>query len=161
MTITIRRAKPSDAKIIAEFNFAMAKETEHFELDRKRLLRGVASLLKDASNGFYILAEVDRKIVGQLMITYEWSDWRCGTFWWIQSVYVAPDYRSKGVFTKLFRHIEKEMKKNRSVCGLRLYVEQGNIRAQQTYEHIGMKKTGYELYEIDVVLGGSRIIPTS
>ena len=99
MTIRVRRALLADAKIIAEFNSAIAKETEHLELDRKRLLRGVKALLKDSSKGFYLLAEVKERVAGQLMITYEWSDWRSATFWWIQSVYVAPEFRNAGVFT--------------------------------------------------------------
>ena len=146
MTITIRRAKPSDAKIIAEFNFAMAKETEHFELDRKRLLRGVASLLKDASNGFYILAEVDRKIVGQLMITYEWSDWRNRTVWWIQSVYVSPAARQHGVFRALYAHVRAEAKAA-GAGGLRLYVDNTNTRAQQVYAALGMTGDHYRVFE--------------
>lgn len=152
MKITIRNADAADAKIIAGFNFSIAAETEHIELDRKRLLRGVKALLKDESKGFYILAEVGGRVAGQLMITYEWSDWRCATFWWIQSVYVPKEFRGAGVFKQLYHHIEKRARKNKSVCGLRLYVERGNGHAQQTYEHLGMKKADYNMYEIDFVI---------
>lgn len=152
MKITIRNAKLTDAKTIADFNYSIATETEHLELDRKRLLRGVKKLLNDDSKGFYILAEVGGRVAGQLMITYEWSDWRCATFWWIQSVYVPKEFRGAGVFKQLYRHIEKRARKNKSVCGLRLYVERSNSRAQKTYEHLGMKKADYNMYEIDFVI---------
>lgn len=152
MTVSIRRAKVSDAPVIANFNFAIAKETEHLELDRKRLFRGVKALLVDRSKGFYIVAVVDGRVVGQLMITYEWSDWRNANFWWIQSVYVAAEFRGAGVFTALYRHIEKEARKHTSVCGLRLYVEHANTRAQKTYERLGMRKAEYGMYEIDFIL---------
>jgi GNAT superfamily N-acetyltransferase len=152
MKITIRNATLTDAKIIADFNYSIAAETEHIQLDRKRLLRGVKGLLKDDSKGFYILAEVGGRVAGQLMITYEWSDWRCATFWWIQSVYVTKEFRGTGVFKQLYRYIEKRAKKDKSVCGLRLYVEQGNLRAQQTYKHLGMNEAEYDMYEIDFVL---------
>lgn len=152
MKITIRNANVNDASIIADFNYSIAAETEHRELDRKRLLRGVKALLIDTSKGFYILAEVGGRVAGQLMITYEWSDWRCATFWWIQSVYVPKEFRGAGVFTQLYRHIEKRARKSKSVCGLRLYVERNNSRAQQTYERLGMNKADYNMYEIDYVL---------
>lgn len=152
MKITIRNANLADAKIIADFNYSIAAETEHIELDRKRLLRGVKKLLNDDSKGFYIVAGVGGRVAGQLMITYEWSDWRCATFWWIQSVYVPKEFRGAGVFKQLYRHIEKRARKNKSVCGLRLYAERCNLRAQKTYEHLGMKKADYNMYEIDFVI---------
>lgn len=152
MNITIRPAQFSDKNIIADFNAAMAQETEHIKLDRERLLAGVSALLSDSSKGFYALAESDGRVVGQIMVTQEWSDWRNGTFWWIQSVYVHPDFRKCGVFTKLFRHIELEAKKHSNICGLRLYVDRDNARAQRIYEKLGMKKTHYDFYETDFVL---------
>ena len=152
MKIKIRNANLSDAETIADFNYSIASETEHLKLDRKRLLRGVKALLKDDSKGFYILAEVGGRVAGQLMITYEWSDWRCATFWWIQSVYVLKEFRGAGVFRELYRHMEKKARTNRSVCGLRLYVEQSNSRAQKTYERLGMRKADYNMYEIDFVI---------
>ncbi|HTY09930.1 MAG TPA: GNAT family N-acetyltransferase [Bacteroidota bacterium] len=152
MPLKIRRATAADAKAIAGFNSALALETEHLELEHKRLLRGVLSLLNDPSKGYYILAEVDGAIAGQLMITFEWSDWRAATFWWVQSVYVAPEFRSAGVFTRLFQYIENAARKKKSVCGIRLYVEHNNNRAMQAYERLGMKKANYGLYEIDFVI---------
>ncbi len=158
MTIRVRRATLADAKIIADFNSAIAKETEHLDLDGKRLLRGVKALLKDGSKGFYILGEVKGQVAGQLMITYEWSDWRAATFWWIQSVYVVTEFRGTGVFGQLFRYIEKAARKNKSVCGIRLYVERGNARAKRTYEHLGMKQPNYDMYEIDFVIKRPAIV---
>ena len=158
MNVKIRRAQLTDAEPISNFNHSLAMETEHIELDPTRLLRGVKALLKNDSKGFYILAEVGGHVVGQLMITYEWSDWRNATFWWIQSVYVAREYRGRGVFTELFHHIEKKAKKNKSVCGLRLYVERKNSRAQKTYKHLGMNESDYNMYEIDLVLKRAAIV---
>jgi GNAT superfamily N-acetyltransferase len=160
MPIRVRRATVADAKIITDFNAAIAKETEHLDLDRKRLLRGVKALLKDSSKGYYLLAEIDGRIAGQLMITYEWSDWRAATFWWVQSVYVLPEFRGTGVFKRLFQYIEQAAKKKTSVCGIRLYVEQTNARAKQTYEHLGMKRANYGMYEIDFVIKRHAIAET-
>jgi ribosomal protein S18 acetylase RimI-like enzyme len=158
MAIRVRRATIADAKTIANFNSAIAKETEHLDLDRKRLLRGVKALLNDASKGYYILGEIEGQIAGQLMITYEWSDWRAATFWWVQSVYVLPEFRGAGVFSQLFRYVEKAARKNKSVCGIRLYVEHGNAHAKQTYERLGMKQANYDMYEIDFVIKRSAIM---
>ena len=152
MSILIRPATNAEAWIIAKFNSLMAKETENRELDPVRLLAGVEGLFHDSSRGLYYVAEVDGSVVGQLMLTYEWSDWRNGTFWWIQSVYVEEAFRGKGVFKTLYRHIESLAKDRKDVCGLRLYVEHDNSAAKETYERLGMKKTPYEMYEIDFVL---------
>lgn len=152
MKIAIRRATKADAPIITEFNRAIATETEGLRLDAKRLLKGVRAILADSSKGFYLVAEVEGRIAGQLMITYEWSDWRNATFWWIQSVYVSPEFRRAGVFTRLFRFIEKDARRKRAICGLRLYVEEKNARARRIYERLGMKKAPYEMYETDFVL---------
>ena len=150
--INIRNAQPTDAPLIAEFNALMAEETEHQKLDRVLLRNGVEGLFAEPSRGVYYVAEVDGVVAGQLMITYEWSDWRNGTFWWIQSVYVKPGYRTHGVFTALYRHIEQLAKSRRDVCGLRLYVEEHNDRAKQTYAKLGMHATHYQMYEVDFVL---------
>jgi GNAT superfamily N-acetyltransferase len=148
----IRRAEAGDAAQIASFNAAMALETEHITLDPARLLKGVEAVLRDPTKGFYILAIVDGRTVGQLMITYEWSDWRNGVFWWIQSVYVLPEFRKHGVFTQLYRFIEQEARRDESVCGIRLYVERENTRAQATYKKMGMQETVYKMFETDFVL---------
>ena len=137
---------------IARFNAAMALETEHLALDAPRLLEGVRRLVEDPSRGFYLVACEGARVVGQLMITYEWSDWRNGTFWWIQSVYVEPDYRGRGVFKALYGHIEGMARAAADVCGLRLYVEGENLRAQQVYERLGMRATPYQMFEVDFVL---------
>lgn len=130
----------------------MALETERRTLEHDTLRWGVESVLEDQSKGRYFVAEINGEVIGQLLITYEWSDWRDGTFWWIQSVYVKEEYRGKGAFKALFRHVETLAKSDQGICGLRLYVEHDNERAKRTYEKLGMKKTPYEMYEIDYVL---------
>jgi ribosomal protein S18 acetylase RimI-like enzyme len=105
-------------------------------------------LFTDPSKGLYYIAESTGKIAGQLMITYEWSDWRNATFWWIQSVYVHPEYRNHGVFRALYRFIETIARTHGDVCGVRLYVEKENDRAQKTYEALGMKHSHYEMMEM-------------
>jgi GNAT superfamily N-acetyltransferase len=152
MNLTIRRATPADAAIVAEFNSLIAIETESRTLDASLLRKGVEALLADPSKGIYFLAESDGRVVGQTMITYEWSDWRNGTFWWIQSVYVAKEARGAGVFKALFEHIHALAATRPDVCGLRLYVDEHNARARQTYERLGMKHSHYRMYEMDFVL---------
>jgi ribosomal protein S18 acetylase RimI-like enzyme len=152
MNILIRAATPADVSSIVEFNAAIAKETENIDLNRERLQRGVNALLTDPFKGIYYVAEVDNKVVGQLMITYEWSDWRNGFFWWIQSVYTDKAYRQKGVFKALYKHVEKLSRSSKDVCGLRLYVDEHNSRAQKTYESLGMKFTKYRIMEVGFVL---------
>ena len=128
----------------------MAKETEEKSLDRKIVLKGVQTVLSNESKGFYLLAEDNegpRIVVGQLMVTYEWSDWRNKNFWWIQSVYVDKKYRNKKVFSKLFTAAAKMALSTGSVDALRLYVEKNNNSAKQVYESLGMTKTSYEIYE--------------
>ncbi len=152
MDLLIRPARPADAEIIADYNAAIARETEQIELDRQRLMCGVGAVLSDPSKGFYTLAEADGRVVGQILITYEWSDWRNGVFWWIQSVYVHADYRRRGVFQQLYRHIAEQARHAGTVCGLRLYVEKENQRAQATYRRMGMVEAPYHVYELDFVI---------
>jgi ribosomal protein S18 acetylase RimI-like enzyme len=152
MNVTVRIAASADSTIIADYNAMMAKETEGIELDRDRLRKGTEALFADPSNGIYYVAEVGGKIVGQLMITYEWSDWRNSTFWWIQSVYVHPEYRMQGIFRSLYRHIEAIAQKRGDVCGLRLYVDHSNKHAQQTYVALGMHRSHYQMMEVDFIL---------
>lgn len=145
--IIIRKAVIEDAETIIRFNRNMAKETEHKDLDYNIISNGVKNLFAHPEYGFYIVAEIDNKIAGCLMITYEWSDWRDGLFWWIQSVYVPVEHRRKGVYKSMYEWIKKFAGKTPGVCGYRLYVEQDNVMAQKTYEKLGMELTVYKMYE--------------
>lgn len=146
--LLIRAATPADASTITHFNAAMALETEHKRLDPATLRAGVERAIAEPQGARYFLADAGGRVVGQLMITFEWSDWRNATFWWIQSVYVAPDFRSKGVFRQLYRHVEG-LAKEAGACGLRLYVEKENARAQEVYRRLGMGDAGYLVFETD------------
>ena len=147
MQISIREAVPGDAAILAGYNSEMAMETEGKSLDSAQIGPGVAALLADPSKGQYWVAVDGDRIVGQLMVTYEWSDWRNGNIWWIQSVYVHPDWRRHGVFRALYEHVASLAAAAPGVIGLRLYVETGNTRAQETYEALGMVKPNYLVME--------------
>lgn len=149
MLVTIRDATPSDAKTIAAHNSAMALETEGRPLDPSLIGPGVRAALEDSRKGLYWVAEQDGKVVGQIMITHEWSDWRNGVMWWIQSVYVAESSRRQGVFSALYRHVESLARQDPECCGIRLYVEHENQRAQATYLALGMVKPGYDVMEVD------------
>ncbi len=153
MSLHIRRATADDAETIVEFNRLLAKETENRDLEARFLGPGVQALLSDPQKGIYFVAEENKAIVGQTMITYEWSDWRNGTFWWIQSVYVRKEHRGKGVFQALFEYIKEEARKEGTICGLRLYVDRNNERAMRTYDKLGMHRSEYQMMEIDFVLG--------
>ncbi len=142
----IRLATPADAAVLVEFNVAMALETEGKELLPEVIGAGVHSLLGNPAAGFYVIAEVER-VLAALMITKEWSDWRNGSFWWIQSVYVRPEARRQGIYRRLYGHVQEMAAKDPKVCGFRLYVERENSRAQATYKALGMKKTRYLVYE--------------
>ncbi len=152
MDVSIRLAASGDAETIARFNQAMAQETEQRALDPQRLRLGVEAVLRDPSKGRYWVAEVEGRLAGQLLVTYEWSDWRNGAFWWIQSVYVDLEFRRRGVFRALYEHVAREARRAPDVCGLRLYVEQHNRRAQNAYERLGMRPTPYRIFEVDFVL---------
>lgn len=143
MNIKIRDANPSDQAIVAAYNSNLAEETEARTLDPQKIGPGVAALLSDTSKGRYWIAEIDGNAVGQILVTYEWSDWRNGMLWWIQSVYVVAEFRRHGVFTALYRHVESLAKEDQNACGIRLYVERNNTRAQSTYNNLGMSEPGY------------------
>src|SRR3954452_13734039 len=149
----IREASPIDGAIITEFNLRMAWETEQRRLDPQRVGQGVTALLNDPAKGSYYVVEVQTGerwiIAGQLLITYEWSDWRNGNFWWIQSVYVAEKFRASGIFRALYTHLETLARARKDVCGLRLYMDGENSRARQAYERLGLKQTNYQMFEID------------
>lgn len=147
--LRIRDAAPADAPTIAEFNRLLALESEQKTLDAVTLERGVRLALARPELCRYFLAESGERIVGQTMLTYEWSDWRAGVFWWIQSVYVVADSRGRGVFRALFKHIEALARSAPEVCGLRLYVEEHNAPAISTYRRLGLAPSGHLLYEWD------------
>jgi GNAT superfamily N-acetyltransferase len=169
--IQVRRATVDDLDTLVRFNAAMAQETEGKALDLARLRSGVMALFQDPGRGFYLVAEVptallskreippspfyereargDWQVVGQLLITTEWSDWRNAYFWWIQSVYVAPDHRRRGVYRALENYVRAEARRCGDVCGLRLYVDQHNHVAQQVYARLGMARSHYYLYEVE------------
>ena len=144
---SVRVGEEKDTDTLAKFNIAMAWETEQKKLSPDVVARGVQTLLDDPRHGFYVVAEFDREVVGSLMVTYEWSDWRDASFWWIQSVYIKPEFRKQGVFRRLYEFVKEKASQETHVCGFRLYVEQENITAQQTYERVGMSRIPYELYE--------------
>lgn len=144
----IRPAAPADVESIAAFNCRLALESEHKRLNPVTVRAGVAALLADAAHGRYFLAVEGAQIAGQLLITYEWSDWRNGQFWWIQSVYVAPSYRRRNVFTSLFAHVRALAEQRGDVCGLRLYVDNDNSRAIATYAARGLEPTSYGIMEL-------------
>jgi len=144
---TVRTATSDDIDTLARFNEAMAQETEDKALDPDTVRAGVEAMFDDPTRGFYLVAVRDETVVGSLMITTEWSDWRNGVFWWIQSVYVRPEARRTGVYTALHRAVRKRARATEDVCGLRLYVERGNEAARETYETRGMTATSYRLYE--------------
>jgi GNAT superfamily N-acetyltransferase len=146
--IRTRRAAVQDTAILAAFNVAMAEETEARQLDLPTVTDGVRNLFERPEAGFYLVAEVEGQVAGSLMVTFEWSDWRNKTFWWIQSVYVQPAHRRRGIFTRLFRDVQQIATARQDVCGLRLYVEQHNHVAQATYKSLGMDETHYDMYEV-------------
>ncbi len=144
--ITIRQATPDDAGAIIRFQLAMAMETEKLELKTETVTKGVMAVFRDPKKGLYYVAEEDDSVVASLMITSEWSDWRNANVWWFQSVYVVPDYRRKGIFTLMYDYV-KLAGVAEGIAGLRLYVEAENIRAQRTYEALGMDGGHYKTYE--------------
>ena len=146
-SIQIRQAVPADADHIAQFNINMARETESMDLDPEIIAAGVKAMLDNPGMGYYLVAEAEGRIVGSLMVTTEWSDWRNGVFWWIQSVYVIADYRRRGVYNKLYARVKELGQEAGNVCGFRLYVEKENKVAQSTYRRLGMERTCYDMYE--------------
>jgi GNAT superfamily N-acetyltransferase len=154
--LNVRLARPEDAATISSFSAAMALETEGRRLDLDRLHRGTIALIETPSRGFFIVAELEqgdrRQLLGQLMVTYEWSDWRNGVFWWVQSVYVAPAWRRQGVYRSIHEYTMAQAQADPQVCGIRLYVEQDNLTAQTVYQRVGLTPSSYAVYEQDFVL---------
>jgi len=155
--LSIREARMDDAALLAQWAIVMAWETEHKALDVETVARGVRAVFEQPARGRYFIAErvVDGRVasVGTLMLTHEWSDWRCGDWWWIQSVYVDPAHRRSGVYRVLYEHVHALARAAPDVCGLRLYVECENANAQRTYESLGMIDAGYAMYEDEFAAG--------
>ena len=149
--MNIRRAQPADLETIIDFNQRLAVESEGVELDPERLRAGVTAQLNDSSRGFYLIAEADGRVAGQLALTFEWSDWRNATFWWLQNVYVAPEFRRQGVLRTLYARV-RELAADEQVCGVRLYVEHENHGAQAAYRDLGLSPAVYGMYETDFVI---------
>lgn len=145
--ITYRRATRADLELIVEFQIAMALETEELSLDLETCRRGVSAVFDDPTHGQYFVAEIDGAVVGSTLITYEWSDWRNGTVWWIQSVYVAKEARRKGVYAGLYSYLQGLTNASPEICGIRLYVDLRNTSAQEVYTRLGMNGEHYRLFE--------------
>ena len=158
MQTVIRRAAAADAAVVADFNARLARESEGKTLDPDTLLAGVRAVLADPHKGFYTVAERGGEVVGQVLVTFEWSDWRNGWYWWIQSVYVREDARRGGVFRALFEHLRAAALADPAVIGLRLYVERANDRARQTYRALGLGEEGYDLMGLYPLPGRSSAI---
>ena len=152
--IRVRQAMAKDLSVVMEYNAALASETEGKLLETDRLRRGVEAVLQNPEYGFYLIAEngVSGKAVGQMLVTYEWSDWRNGVFWWLQSVYVQKSWRRRGVFRRLHAYVMKEARSCQKVAGVRLYVEKENHLAKQVYQDLGLLPAGYDVYELDFAL---------
>ncbi|HEY5610402.1 MAG TPA: GNAT family N-acetyltransferase [Thermoanaerobaculia bacterium] len=142
-----RRATPSDAGSIVDFQLRMARETESMELDRAVCTRGVRAVFERPELGEYYVAEEDGRVAGSLLVTYEWSDWRAGVVWWIQSVYVPEAFRKRGVYSGLYRHLKELAVNDENVRGIRLYVDRRNTRAQEVYARLGMNGEHYQVFE--------------
>jgi len=145
--LSIRFATEEDADAIVEFNRGLALETEDLELDLNTVSDGVHRLMQNPEYGFYLIADYEYLVIASLMITYEWSDWRNGLFWWIQSLYVVPEYRRQGVFKKLFIALNEKARQTGDVAGIRLYVEKDNRIARKAYGEMGMSELSYRMYE--------------
>ena len=154
--LIIRPARLEDLDVLVRFSAAMARETEGRALDHELLRRGTAAVLDSPDRGFYRIAEVPdphaNRVIAQLLVTFEWSDWRNANFWWLQSVYVDPSWRRKGVYRRLHDTVLQEARSRRDVCGVRLYVERENHVAQEAYARVGLLPSVYQVFEEDFVL---------
>lgn len=147
--MNIRKALNKDIDVIARYNYNLAYETENKILNMNILTKGVEAIIKDENKGIYHVCEINGEVVGQIMYTFEWRDWRNGTFLWIQSVYVNKEFRGMGVFKALYKFIRDIADNDNNICGIRLYVEKENTIAKKTYKNIGMKECNYYIYEYD------------
>jgi len=144
---TVRPARPEDAPVIARFQILMARETEGMELDPETVGRGVAAVFADRGRGEYVIAEAGGQLLGCLLVTPEWSDWRNGTVLWIHSVYVVPEHRGRGVYRALWEHLRARVQAASDLRGIRLYVDKRNTAAQRVYTRLGMTREHYDLFE--------------
>ena len=149
--IKIRKAKIEDLETIVKFNYNLANETEDKELDLEILTKGVRAILNDSAKGQYYVYVIDNKVVGQIMHTYEWSDWRNGMLLWVQSVYVDSEYRRKGIYKELYNYVKNICDKDDGIAGIRLYVEKENFNAKATYKSLGMQECNYHMYEYEQI----------
>ena len=147
LSIQIREGRLEDVPVIVEYNQRMAMETEGKKLGSETVTEGVKQGLLQPEKCRFFVAETQERVVGQAMITYEWSDWRDGLFWWVQSVHVEPEFRRCGVFRSLYAKVKERALSNGCVCGCRLYVEQDNEIAQATYRQLGFKENNYKFFE--------------
>lgn len=145
--VSIRKASLADVETIARFQEAMALETENLRLDPATIRAGIQAILQDPAKGQYFLATDEAGVSGSLLITYEWSDWRNSTVFWIQSVYVIPENRRKGIYKMLYRHVKELAMRSANVAGIRLYVDRTNSTAQKTYASLGMNGEHYQVFE--------------
>jgi GNAT superfamily N-acetyltransferase len=145
--VKYRDANMRDLLPIVDFQVKMARETEGIDLDVHVCMRGVEAVFEDRSLGRYVIAEVDGQAVGSLLLTYEWSDWRNGVVWWIQSVYVQPEHRRQGIYAGLYKHVQRVATVNEIVKGIRLYVDRRNTDAQEVYRKLGMDGEHYQVFE--------------
>jgi GNAT superfamily N-acetyltransferase len=154
--LIVRPAVLSDVDVLVKFNAALALETEGRRLDLERLRQGALAVFEAPARGRYLIAEVPSEpvsvVVGQLLVTFEWSDWRNATFWWLQSVYVDPAWRRRGVFRRMHEAILGMARAQGDVCGIRLYVEESNTVAQAVYSRLRLCPTTYRVFEVDFVL---------
>ena len=147
MDIKIRKGNQSDIETIMGFQLDMALETENLVLDEQTVTKGVSAVIEDPSKGQYFLAVVDGKVVGSLMVTIEWSDWRNNKIYWIQSVFVKKEFRTMGIFKQLYLHIKNQVENDESLGGIRLYVDNTNLKAKQVYDRLGMNGDHYSVFE--------------
>jgi GNAT superfamily N-acetyltransferase len=147
LNMKVRKANREDIEVIVDFQLAMASETEHISLNRDIVFRGVTSVFEDPSRGNYYVAEENRVIVGSLLTTFEWSDWRNGTVLWIQSVYVISEFRRKGVYREMYKFIQEMVNEDSCLYGIRLYADVSNTVAHQAYLNLGMKADHYQTFE--------------
>jgi ribosomal protein S18 acetylase RimI-like enzyme len=145
--IAVRNAHEQDIDMLARFNIAMARETEDKVLSPAKVRAGMRAVIRHPDHGFYLVAELEGQIAGSLLVTREWSDWRNGVFWWIQSVYVPPEFRKRGIYRALYDAVKALAKSSPEVCGFRLYVERNNRAARSVYSKLGMGETEYRIYE--------------